>query len=50
MTLWALRVAVLGRGPWILVDREENLATLQNPPRRRQPATAKAWNLSDSLF
>jgi hypothetical protein len=43
MTLWALRVAVLGPGPWLLVQDEEMLGRLQNSPRRRQLSTIPDW-------
>ena len=43
MTLWALRVAVLGPGPWLLIRNEENLQRLQNSPRRRQPSALPHW-------
>jgi hypothetical protein len=35
MTLWALRVTVLGRGPWLLIRDEHNLERLCNSPRKR---------------
>ena len=35
MTLWALRVAILGKGPWLVIQSEENLARLCNSARRR---------------
>jgi len=35
MTLWALRVTVLGRGPWLLVSDERRLERLCNSPRKR---------------
>ena len=35
MTLWALRVAVLGDGPWLVIRSEENLDRLRNTPRKR---------------
>jgi len=35
MTLWALRVAILGKGPWLLIRSEENLDRLRNSPRKR---------------
>lgn len=39
MTLWALRVAVLGRGPWLVIRDERNLERLCNSPRRRRLAS-----------
>jgi hypothetical protein len=39
MTLWALRVAVLGRGPWLVIRDEHNLERLCNSPRRRRLAS-----------
>lgn len=36
MTLWALRVAILGKGPWLLIRSEEHLDRLRNSPRRRR--------------
>jgi hypothetical protein len=35
MTLWALRVAVLGTGPWRLIRSDKNLDRLRNSTRRR---------------
>ena len=35
MTLWALRVAVLGDGPWLVIRNEKNLDRLHNTPRLR---------------
>jgi hypothetical protein len=35
MTLWAMRGAVLGKGPWLLIRNEENLDRLRNSPRKR---------------
>jgi hypothetical protein len=35
MTLWALRVAVLGDGPWLMIGSEQNLDRLRNTPRQR---------------
>ena len=35
MTLWALRVAVLGDGPWLVIRNEKNLDRLRNTPRQR---------------
>jgi hypothetical protein len=43
MTLWALRVAVLGQGPWLLIQDEEKLVRLQNSPRRRHLSTIPDW-------
>jgi hypothetical protein len=39
MTLWALRVAVLGRGPWLVIQDEHNLERLCNAPRHRRLAS-----------
>jgi hypothetical protein len=36
MTLWALRVAVLGRGPWLVIREEQNLQRLCNSRRERE--------------
>jgi hypothetical protein len=36
MTLWALRRAILGPGPWLMITSETNLGRLMNSPRRRQ--------------
>jgi len=36
MTLWALRVAVLGRGPWLVIENPENLERLCNSRRERE--------------
>lgn len=38
MTLWALRHAVLSTGAWLVVTKQENMARLQNSPRKRQPS------------
>ena len=35
MTLWALRVAILGHGPWRLMRDERYLDRLCNSPRKR---------------
>lgn len=35
MSLWALRVAILGKGPWLLIRNEENLLRLCNSARKR---------------
>jgi hypothetical protein len=35
MTLWALRVAVLGHGPWLLIRNEKNLERLRHSGRKR---------------
>jgi len=35
MTLWALRVAVLGDGPWLVIQSEKNLDRLRNTTRQR---------------
>ncbi len=35
MTLWALRVAILGNGPWLVIRSEENLDRLRNSTRQR---------------
>lgn len=35
MTLWALRVAVLGDGPWLMIRSEKNLDRLRNTSRKR---------------
>ena len=43
MTLWALRGAVLGQGPWLLVSHEKNLERLENSPRQRKPASLDQW-------
>ena len=36
MTLWAMRGAVLGKGPWLLIRNDENLDRLRNSPRKRR--------------
>lgn len=46
MTLWALREAVLGPGPWLVVSNEKNLERLENSPRQRKPQ----WDMAASLF
>ena len=35
MTLWALRGAILGKGPWLLIHSEKHLDRLRNTPRKR---------------
>ncbi len=35
MTLWALRVAVLGDGPWLMIRSEKKLDRLRNTSRKR---------------
>jgi hypothetical protein len=35
MTLWALRGAILGKGPWLVIQSEQNLDRLRNSPRKR---------------
>ena len=39
MTLWALRTAILGEGPWLLIRNEKNLDLLRNTPRKRELAS-----------
>ncbi len=39
MTLWAIRGAVLGKGPWLLIRNNENLDRLRNSPRKRRLAS-----------
>jgi hypothetical protein len=39
MTLWAMRGAILGKGPWLLIRNEENLDRLRNSPRNRRLTT-----------
>jgi hypothetical protein len=36
MTLWAMRGAILGKGPWLLIRNEESLDRLRNSPRKRR--------------
>jgi hypothetical protein len=36
MTLWAMRGAILGKGPWLLIRNQENLDRLRNSPRKRR--------------
>lgn len=36
MSLWALRVAVLGGGPWLVIGDSENLDRLRNSRRKRE--------------
>jgi len=38
MTLWALRVAILGRGPWLVIRDQQNLERLCNSRRKRDLA------------
>jgi len=39
MTLWALRVTILGRGPWLVIRDEQLLDRLCNSPRKRALAS-----------
>lgn len=39
MTLWALRGAILGKGPWLLIHSEKHLNRLRNTPRKRRLAS-----------
>ena len=43
MTLWALRVAILGAGPWLVIRSEKNLDRLRNTSRKRD-LTSDALN------
>jgi len=36
MTLWAMRGAILGKGPWLLIQDGKNLDRLRNSPRKRR--------------
>jgi hypothetical protein len=36
MTLWAMRGAILGKGPWLLIRNDDNLDRLCNSPRKRR--------------
>src|SRR6266516_3792249 len=36
MTLWAMRGAVLGKGPWLLIRENKNLDLLRNSSRKRR--------------
>jgi len=44
MTLWGLRYAVLGAGPWLMATNDNYLARLQNSPRKRQPAVLEFFH------
>jgi hypothetical protein len=39
MTLWAMRGAILGKGPWLLIQNPEHLDRLRNSPRKRRLIT-----------
>ena len=39
MTLWAMRGAVLGKGPWLPIRNEDNLDRLRNSSRKRRLVT-----------
>jgi hypothetical protein len=39
MTLWAMRGAILGKGPWLLIRNDDNLDRLRNSPRKRRLIT-----------
>jgi hypothetical protein len=49
MTLWALRVGVLGRGPWLVIKDPENLERLCNSRRKRELESHKL-NQQIALF
>jgi hypothetical protein len=49
MTLWALRVATLGRGPWRLIRDAQYLDRLCNSPRKRR-LVSHEMNQQMSLF
>jgi len=36
MALWAMRGAVLGKGPWLLIRNQDNLNRLCNSRRKRR--------------
>jgi hypothetical protein len=36
MTLWAMRGAILGKGPWLLIRENKNLDRLRNSSRKRR--------------
>jgi hypothetical protein len=38
MTLWAMRGAVLGKGPWLLIRNNDNLDRLRNSLRKQRLA------------
>jgi len=52
MTLWALRRAILGPGPWLMITSETNLCRLMNSPRRRQQlkTSVEDWPKKGLLF
>jgi hypothetical protein len=39
MTLWAMRGAVLSKGPWLLIRNDDNLDRLRNSSRKRRLVT-----------
>jgi len=45
MTLWALRVVILGLGPWKLIHSEEALDRLRHSPRQRRRANLSELGL-----
>ena len=49
LTLWALRVAVLGRGPWLVIRDQQNLERLCNS-RRKRKLVGHELNRRISLF
>jgi hypothetical protein len=49
MTLWALRVAILGRGPWLVISDPQNLERLCNS-RRKRTLEGHDLNQQISLF
>jgi hypothetical protein len=45
MSLWAMRVAILGQGAWRLISSEKQMRRLQNAPRKRKLKSIPEWLL-----
>jgi hypothetical protein len=43
MSLWGMRVAILGQGVWRLISSEKQMQRLQNPPRKRKLKSIPEW-------
>jgi len=43
MTLWALRIAVLGCGPWHCIRSESSLRRTNSSPRKRPLQAIPLW-------
>jgi hypothetical protein len=43
MSLWGMRVAILGQGVWCLMSSEKQMLRLQNAPRKRKLKSIPKW-------